>query len=329
MVVLILILLLIALLYFINNHISKFNDKKVFLNSLSGLGDRILTLIGFMTVCKYTGCTPVYRFSCVSSEFRCYDERLMKVTGIELPNDGENEYTSKINHNGNPNTVSPRIIYEYLKTKKPEITYEEVSKEFERVAQKQIGFSEIITSKIPNGLNTAYGIHLRKSDKIRGSVSGDIFTTEKDLETIIECLVNDIAEIMSKETNVKILVVSESTEWKQEVEGMISKRGKCEFIQLDYGDLENEYTGFSAVLDLACLSKCKKIFKGLNYSGFTILAAILGNVELVEYSDKINNYDETCTRAYDSVLNKRDYSLIDNKCISQFLHDSNNIFMLD
>ena len=279
---------------------------------IEGISDRLLAVIGAEVLCNTLGYKLVVNMD-TCRESRCYDKRLFSLNDI-LMDSNEHSYKNNINPNG-PQNLAPWRLYEYLKTKKPEITYEEVSKEFERVAQKQIGFSEIITSKIPNGLNTAYGIHLRKSDKIRGSVSGDIFTTEKDLETIIECLVNDIAEIMSKETNVKILVVSESTEWKQEVEGMISKRGKCEFIQLDYGDLENEYTGFSAVLDLACLSKCKKIFKGLNYSGFTILAAILGNVELVEYSDKINNYDETCTRAYDSVLNKRDYSARENICM--------------
>ena len=68
-----------------------------------------------------------------------------------------------------------------------------------------------------------------------------------------------------------------------------------------------------------CLSKCKEILQGVKYSTFSILASILGNGKLRNYSNYTNSYNICLIHSWSSVIeinNKKNTDIENHKKIS-------------
>jgi hypothetical protein len=72
-------------------------------------------------------------------------------------------------------------------------------------------------------------------------------------------------------------------------------------LQIDYTN-ENNYSNYRSVLDMFCLSKCKEILQGVKYSTFSLLASLLGNLKLRNYSHYTESYDFCLIHIWSSLL---------------------------
>lgn len=140
---------------------------------------------------------------------------------------------------------------------------------------------------IPHDQNVI-GVHLRCTDKVIENPTDSVFTHANDFNYIQQRLVLDINAELSQTNQVKIFVCSEDNNakvgFKNYFESMFGSA--IEFIEpRDIPkDLADKYYGVSAVRDMFCLSRCKKIIQSVNYSTFSLVASYIGNVELVNYA---------------------------------------------
>ena len=68
-------------------------------------------------------------------------------------------------------------------------------------------------------------------------------------------------------------------------------------------DTYDTYDNYNAILDLFCLSKCKKIYQDVKYSTFSTIAAIIGNNELINYSYLLEDHKYCLIHLYHPIIN--------------------------
>jgi hypothetical protein len=271
---------------------------------INGLGDKLLDLIGFFIICKYLNYKPNVRFC--NNNFQWgnnnYDIRLFNFTDISLSDDKCDFYVISPNPSS---SLCPYKVYEFIKNFFPEITFEKISDDFIKYS-KIIKPSEVILSKIPRNIENAYGIHLRKSDKVKNI--GDITheNTINEFQIIIGKLLDDVKNIIITEEEPTFLIVSEDREWKSKMINIINDISKdalkqIKIIDIDY-DTEYKYYNYNSVLDMFCLSKCKEILQGVKYSTFSILASLLGNNKIRNYSKYTDTYNVCLIHGWSSVV---------------------------
>ena len=175
-------------------------------------------------------------------------------------------------------TLSPRNLQKHFKVQNIRPYYTELS--------NQIQCSELISKHLPNGIENAVGIHLRKSDKIANR-NGKIISTKNnkdELDYIKKCIHKDILCLIDQK--IPVFICSEDESWKNKFEKFVLTNGGT-LIQSAIKD--SKTPGFDAVLDLFCLSRCKCIIQGTKYSSFSITAALIGKKPLVNYLLKDHN----------------------------------------
>jgi len=305
-------------------------DNIVNINLLNGLGDKLLDLIGFFILCKYLNYKPNITFN-NDGNFAWgnnnYDMRLFNFNDIIISN---NKYDFYVNSPNPSSSLCPYKVYEFIKHFLPEITFEQISNDFVIYSKKIISPSEIILSNIPNGIENAYGIHLRKTDKVTnyGDIRHENLTDE--FEIITNKLLEDVKNIIINETDVKFVIVSEDTNWKLEITNIINNishytNKHITILDIVY-DNKNNYSNYNSVLDMFCLSKCKTILQGVKYSTFSILASILGNNKIRNYSNHLNSYNCCLIHSWNSVV-----EINDNKNFNIDLHKqiTNNVININ
>jgi len=271
----------------------------------NGLGDKMLDVIGAHVLCDYLGYTPNIKFNKDYEEHfdwgtNQYDIRLFdKVDAFQ--NTNHCNYYLK---SPNPScSLSPYKVYRLLLESLPDLSFKEVNNKYRELATNLIKPSPIVQTYLPKVLQNTYGIHLRKTDKIKIK-NCDIRHENKidEFAIIIEELLNSIRQIIEKEENPTFLIVSEDEVWKKTITEMIKEMSnKITFIELDYSQ-KNQYTNFKSVLDMFALSKCKTILQGVKYSSYSILAALLGNKKLVNYSHFLESNSECLIYTWNSLI---------------------------
>jgi hypothetical protein len=284
-------------------------NNNVSITLINGLGDKLLDLIGFSVLCKYFNYKPNVIF-CNNMHFAWgdnnYDIKLFNFNEITISDDKCNFYVNSYNPSA---SLCPYNVYEFIKQFLHEITFEQISNDFVEYSKKIIKPSEIILAKIPNNIEKAYGIHLRKSDKVNNM--GDIGDLRhengiNEFEIITNKLVDDIKNIILSEEEPTFLIVSEDNNWKLEIKNRITNISKnnnkqIKILDIDYDNKDNYYN-YNSVLDMFCLSKCKEILQGVKYSTFSILACLLGNNKLRNYSKYTDSYDICLIHIWSSVI---------------------------
>lgn len=281
-------------------------DNRVGITLVNGLGDRFLDLIGFCILCKRMNYVPQISFN-MTTQFAwgktCYDMRMFDFTHTNIVfSDEPCPYQLK---SPNPSSsLCPYKVYEYLKPFFPELTFEEISRDFVTSSKELIRPSEIILSSLPANLDQAYGIHLRRTDKVGYYADVRHENLYHEFDLITHKILEDVANIIREEENPKFVIVSEDENWKNEfirhVMG-ISGDKPIEIIQIDYSKGQ-DYYNYASVLDMVCLSKCKDILQGVKYSTFSMLAALLGNRKIRNYSRYTDTYDVCLVHSWASVL---------------------------
>ena len=275
----------------------------------SGLGDRLLDMIGFYVICKCLGYCPKVFFNNYCNYFdwgsSVYDLRLFDFTGIELIEDVECPYY--IHSPNTSSSLSPYKGWEFVASLLPELSFEDFSNLYHTYAKQVIRPSSIIVSKLPEGLENAYGIHLRRSDKVK---EGDIRheNTTSEFEMITRELIEDIRRIIQKEDEPEpvFLIVSEDNQWKDEFHHIVNRiflenNKTPRFILIDYNSSVH-YVNYNGVLDMFCLSRCKAIYQGVKYSTFSMIASLIGNNKLHNYSHITETHDKCLIHTYHSAI---------------------------
>jgi hypothetical protein len=281
-------------------------NNTVSIRLINGLGDKLLDLIGFFVLCKHLNYKSNVTF-CNNANFAWgnnnYDTRLFNFNEITISDDKCNFYLNSINPSS---SLCPYKVYEFIKKFLYEITFEQISNDFVECSKKIIKPSEIILSKIPNNIEKAYGIHLRKSDKINNTCDIRHENTINEFKIITNKLLDDVKNIIISEKNPIFLIVSEDNNWKFEIINIITNisnnnNKQIKILDIDYVTTTN-YCNYNSVLDMFCLSKCKEILQGVKYSTFSILASLLGNNKLRNYSKYTNSYDDCLIHSWSSVV---------------------------
>ena len=314
-------------------------NNNVFISLKNGLGDKLLDMIGFYIICKYLNYIPNVQFNKQIKTFlwgnNYYDTNLFIFNDIIITNNDisinrkviKNNKIIKINSNLYIDSPSPSVslcpykVYEYIKKYIPEITFQEISNKYTEYGKNIIKPSEFITSKIPFDIENAYGVHLRKTDKVHIKNKNGLFeNSEDEFDIIINKLLENIEEICMKEKleTIPFLIVSEDIEWKSKFIDIIKKNKKIKILYIDY-DVNNK--NFNSVLDMFCLSKCKTILQGVKYSTFSILSSILGNGKLINYSKYLDN-NECLINNWNSVI---EINNIKHYNIHEYIENSKNI----
>ncbi len=295
-----------------------FIDNYLLFESIdSGLGDRMLSIIGFIVLCETINFKPVIKFNSINTFFEwgsCeYDIKNFIFDFHDIIYNETNNYCRKIT-NQTSITMSPLKLNNLLK-QNHSINYIEFSKKYKIIASK-IKPSKLIEEYLPK-LEDVYGIHLRKTDKIKPNRQIEHENSLDEFNCIISNLINDIIQLLKNEKETKLLIVSEDKLWIDEFKKMLKCRydtNDINFINILYPDFENN-KNFNVVLDMFCLSQCKKIYQGVKWSTFSALAALIGNVDIINYYNVLPEHETNFIYTWKSVLNingKIDYTEYEN-----------------
>ena len=302
------------------------NNAIITLNN--GLGDKFLDLIGFYILCKYLKYNPNVIFNITGDLQRGgnnYDMRLFNLQGITIANNNT-KCDYYVNSPNPSSSLSPYKVYKFINKLNNTISFKKISNDFVVYSKKIIHPSDIILRNIPKDIENAYGIHLRKSDKVKNNCDIRHENTIKEFKILTFKLLEDVENIIINEIDVKFLIVSDDDIWKKKISNVIlnisNKYNKqIKLINIDYNNKDN-YSQYNSVLDMFCLSKCKEILQGVKYSTFSILASLLGNNKLRNYSNYLDSYNICLIHTWFSVINDKKFN---RKNIKKISSEFNNI----
>lgn len=283
---------------------------KVLLECQNGLGDKILDIIGFSVFCDYHNFQPVVNWDSKPFHFQWgknyYDLRLLKFDHSIQFTVNNKKFPDRIESPNPSSSLSPYKVFQYLKKTHPTITFEEVAEKFVTKAKELVKPTPFTERCIPKGIENAYGIHLRFSDKVKTEYNPRFEHNLKDFHMIREMILEDLDTIIQGDPNPTFLVVSEDKAWKQEflyaLHKIADKYNKSiKILEPDYIN-DQEFVGLESVVDMFALSRTKLIFQGVKYSTFSILAALLGSNKLVNYSNLCESHDTCLIHTWNSVI---------------------------
>jgi len=283
---------------------------KILLECQNGLGDKILDVLGFSVFCDYHNFQPVVNWDSKPFHFHWgknyYDLRLLKFNPSIQFTINSKKFPDKIESPNPSSSLSPYKVFQYLKKTHPTITFEEVAEKFVKKAKELVKPTEFTERCIPKGIENAYGIHLRFSDKVKEKYNPRFEHNSQDFHMIRATILEDLDTIIAHDKDPTFLVVSEDSKWRQEFVYELHKIGDkhnkaIKILEPDYINDDN-FVGLESTVDMFALSRTKLIFQGVKYSTFSILAALLGSNKLVNYSNLCESHDTCLIHSWNSVI---------------------------
>jgi hypothetical protein len=280
---------------------------KCFFIASNGMGDKVLDIIGVYVLCEYLGFCPIVRLNDSWKQHfdwgtNHYDPRLFENQHL-LQDNTNTECVNRIISVNPSSSLCPFKVYQYLLDHGHAVSFQEINRKYQEYAKSLIRPSSPIIERLPQVLENTYGIHLRKSDKIKSQSQGFDIRHENGADEfgiIIENLMSDIQRLIQVDPDSSFLVVSEDKAWKKTIEEYIENEGG-RFLVLDYSN-PGGYDNFESVLDMFALSRCKTIIQGVKYSAFSILAALIGQGKLMNYSPMLESNTKCLIYTWNSVV---------------------------
>jgi hypothetical protein len=302
-----------------------------------GLGDILLSIVGMLVFCEIIEHKPVVIFNARLRNYPWgsneYDLRLFEFENFEVIDKSMNNKYANIMHQfletGCSTDMSPYLLYKYLNKNQPYFDFKYISTKYIDYASN-LKPSLYIINDIPNDISGSYGIHLRKTDKVSNNPYLYHENTHSEFNLIITKMIEDLTQIIINELEPKFVIVSEDEEWRIEfikiLENISTNNCKrLNILKINYDkDKMNDYIGYKSVLDMFCLSKCKKIFQGVKVSTFSTISALIGNVPIINYSHYLNNYDELFIHLWSSVVTINNKKCYDIKFFDKIFKNNNN-----
>lgn len=282
----------------------------IYFKCLNGLGDKLLDAIGIYVFCKVLGCHAQIDLNGDVREFpwgnNRYDEQLFVFSGVTMHHGSEPPQTKYIDHYNPSVSLSPYKVFQALCARGMGHSFETFSHFYAECARELIRPSTVVLDNLSQQLDCAYGIHLRKTDKVRENHCVSHENSFDEFDVIICNLLSTVREIVETEDNPTFLIVSEDPEWKayivermQDISGALHK--PINIVELNYEPL-SQYHNARAILDMFALSRCKAILQGVKYSTFSILAALLGRGRIINFSRCLTDDRDCLVYAWNSVI---------------------------
>jgi hypothetical protein len=281
--------------------IDKYDNEILFESCDSGLGDRMMSIIGFCVLCEIINAIPIINFNYIKSVC-VWGSNVYDFSNFVFDinhYDAKTKYYRKIaNHTSI--VLSPLKLYKTIKHI-ININYIDFSNKYRIIASK-IKPSAQVESYIPN-LKDVYGIHLRRTDKVCLTPEYEHENTVDEFNCIINNLIDDLVELLKNNNNAKLLIVGEDKKWNNEFKNILNcKYGKnINYVNIVYPEIEIN-DGFNCILDLFCLSRCKQIYQGVKWSTFSSLAALIGNVDIINYYNILPDHESNFVHTWKSTL---------------------------
>jgi hypothetical protein len=277
------------------------NNSTLILKTVNGIGDKIINLLGCAVYCYYKKFELKTSFNEIVSFYNfgshnLYDLSLFKFINMSVYDKYENtnhfdlEKTFRFHNPDIITSITPYMIYQKLKNEGIDVTFLEVSNMFLKFA-KNIQPSYDISKYIPVGIEKSYGIHLRKTDKVLKSPDVRHETSYNEHDILINKVKMFIEDVIVKEENPKFFIASEDNENKKQFVDLINNKARSQnklvkILTIEENIPENITSkhNFNTILDLFCLSKCKSIVQGIKYSAFSVVASLMGNEKIINFS---------------------------------------------
>ncbi len=264
----------------------------IYFKPFSGLGDKLLDLIGFLVYCKHAEHHPIVDWCSDLNEAHpwgsgVFDASLFDFGDLKLEIMKEDEINVVISKSTGASLSIPNVHALLEKENELTRTFEDLVEDYISTARKYIKPSKLIS--IPKDIELCIGIHLRRSDKIKNVGEGDprhetnvteydeiIYHLKKHLELLVR---------YSSENALYFFVCSEDEAYKKEFIGWLKSlcqqhHKECHIVTPKH---LTAIRGHAAVTDLFCLSRCRAIYQGIKYSTFSTVAAILGGKHLYNF----------------------------------------------
>lgn len=254
----------------------------------TGLGDKLIDLCGCVTYCKYltakTGipCDAVIVTCdeiCKWGAYRSSDFDLASGVFVTKPPEDTVDVLTFPVHAAPGCSLHPLKLSRILNVEATVLKQDILS------IARTIRPGERVNACLPD-LAGAIGIHLRKSDKVSNDESVHHGTRLSEYADIISKLKTFIKlELIAGRR--KFYVCSEDHTWKRDFEDYIQSRcPSVDLLQPDFSKSSDVSDNLHAVTDFFALSKCDRILQGIGYSTFSMMASMLRNVTIVNFSDR-------------------------------------------
>jgi len=310
----------------------------IILKTINGVGDKLINVIGAGVYCYFKNYDfrtilnqDIYEYYFGSRNF--YDLSLFDFNHIPVYNniDEIKDFYSEHNYEFvNPDaivSITPYLIYEKLVSENVNVSFEQVSTMFLKYA-KNIQPSSLISNFIPKGIENAYGLHLRKSDKIKNNPDVRHEMSPYENNILIDKLIEYLHFIIDSETDPTFFICSEDDDYKNYFINImekiaINKKKKVTLLSI-HDNLPENITSkynYKSIIDMFTLSRCKAIIQGVRYSAFSVVAALVGNQQLINLSKYLKSDHLCIIYLWNSVLSinnklnfdKNSYSNLINK----------------
>jgi hypothetical protein len=262
----------------------------------NGIGDQILDLLGILVLSDIRNDAHGIMWNPPHKNFAFGDGKYDKECF---------QFDSRINFIQTGPVVTVNALHAAM-AMCPHVLYRECGIDMQKIIEKYNYYAEWIKISpelekfIPDGLENAYGIHLRVTDKLLQKIRENDYhhrsfaIRRSDYSCLMRKIIERVKLIIESEDNPTFFITSERG---HPIECIIRNITKCA------KDLKKDVTiirknekspslhGAGAVVDLFSLARCKSILKGTNFSTFTILAGLLSKNKKVEYFH--NDYENS------------------------------------
>ena len=279
--------------------------QPLFIRPVNGLGDKLLDVCGFALLCRLTGHAALVgwagRRPAESVRWgggvytRTYDAALVDLSALGVvavaeppPEAVELEVTARLGVAfsapllaatlGVPAWELPHLVDAWTET------------------ARRVRPGPLVQAALPPGLAGCTGVHLRRSDKVRDPAK-DAFDARHEM-TAAECAATMRALMQQVEGDLRwaapyellrFFVCSDEPDAKARFEAWLAERSRaldrrCEFVEPLPPGQPAVPEGYSAAVDLFCLSRCRRIYQGSKHSSFSVAAGLIGGCELHNFA---------------------------------------------
>jgi hypothetical protein len=267
--------------------LSSMGSSRLYHYVFTGLGDRLLDLFGFATFADIVGYEEVFFGFGRQNKSWDYDPSLFspfqRLQIVENIPDGCCRMIAPYGC-----ALHPYKIKKYVRSHHPnkmnDVSVESMKNRYLMYA-RSFKAGCLVLNHMPQGIGDCVGIHLRKSDKIDDSNSY-YATLRTDFDIIVDRVKAFVIDLLARGQN-SFYLCSEDQAWKREFQDWLEGVGGR--VTVNCESPGEKPRGFHAVLDFFCLSECKSIVQCINYSTFSMAAAMVGGKPLHNFSEDVKS----------------------------------------
>ena len=265
------------------------NIENLLIESKNGLGDQVLDIIGVTVLSNILNINAYVIWCNQSYRNFVFGNGVYDYNMIDFSNVPSLNIFQKREHLPSPlkascieplypsATLSPYSIWKWLQSQNMNFDIEKIIKSYYIIANKikPKGIDDMILDK--NELKDVIAIHVRCTDKIMNSVNSVSRTVENTPSEYITTW-NTILENTKKHKH--FFVCSENLEMRDKmIQEIKVLNPNAEFVMYN-----NNNNDLQVYIDLFTMSRCKEIHQCTFYSTFSLLASLIGNKPLINYS---------------------------------------------